>query len=164
MLSSLALSFLYFCLSSILFELSSFAHTLFFTNMLCTSLLLFNFQGSFPPPLSRRPCYYTTSVSTCQYLFQSFLNFFQVFSSSIGSRSLVALAVSLIIIPRHQTFVKHFFRFFIKKENRPQKGDFYPYLLDVLFKIPSQTSLLPSKARKSVISSAYSRSAPTGTP
>ena len=46
--------------------------------MLCTSLLLFNFQRS-SPPLSRRPFYYTTSLPVCQYLFENFLKFFQDF-------------------------------------------------------------------------------------
>ena len=78
LLSSLALSFFYFCFWVVfsfkeLFEIR-FAHTY----MLCTSLLLFNFQRSSLPPLLRRPCYYTTFMGVCQPLFLKFFkNFFQ---------------------------------------------------------------------------------------
>ena len=87
--SSLALSFFYFCLSSILiqriFEIRS--HILY---MLCTSLLLFNFQRSFRlAPLSRRATlllyHFPSSLSI------PFLNFFKKFFQ--GS-SILSLAVS----------------------------------------------------------------------
>ena len=78
LLSSLALSFFYFCLSSILI-CKNFRDP-FQAFSLCTSLLLFNFQRSFAgAPFARRPSYYTTSTSPCQYLFQNFFRFFESF-------------------------------------------------------------------------------------
>ena len=81
LLSSLALSFFYFLLSSILIcknfprSVSSFS--------LCTSLLLFNFQWSVFCPAFARPCYYTTSSPVCQPLFWNFSkSFFGVPSRS----------------------------------------------------------------------------------
>ena len=60
---------------SIYNSLTRSAHTHFF--MLCTSLLLFNFQW----PFASRSCgqldYYITSFFPCQYLFWNFLTFFQ---------------------------------------------------------------------------------------
>ena len=83
--------------------------------MLCTSLLLFNFQRS-SPPLSRRPFYYTTSLPVCQYLFQNFLkkflkSFFRGISHSVFRGT--ALADSLYIILLLFSFVKPFFHFFL---------------------------------------------------
>ena len=82
--------------------------------MLCTSLLLFNFQRSLPP-LSRRPFYYTTSLSACQYLFENFLKFFQDFFRGISHSVFcgTALADSLYIILLLLSFVKPFFHFFL---------------------------------------------------
>ena len=49
--------------------------------LLCTYLLLFNFQWPLPP-LSRQLDYYTTSLFLCQYLFLNFFAFFSRFFDS----------------------------------------------------------------------------------
>ena len=81
-------------------EISSFAHT-----MLCTSLLLFNFQWPFS--LSRgQPDHYITLFFSCQYLFQNFLKFFKAFFRG-GYQ--VLFFDSLHILPLWKRFVNRFF-------------------------------------------------------
>ena len=92
---------LYFCLSSILilelFEIRS--HILY---MLCTSLLLFNFQGSVPPS-KRRLAYYTTSAPSCQVFFRFF------FKKFLDEEQILILSdASLPIIPCLWRLVKGF--------------------------------------------------------
>ena len=77
LLSSLALSFFYFCLSSILIlRISEIRFKLF---SLCTSLLLFNFQRSFRPRNAFRAATFLF-YHFCPALSSTFLKFFKVFS------------------------------------------------------------------------------------
>ena len=106
LLSSLALSFFYFCLSSILicknfrdpFQASYIA--LYFS-------LVVQFSRIISLPFLRQLDYYTTFFPVCQYLFQKFFDFFQSFFRS-GSAVAVLLADSLIIISLCTRFVKGF--------------------------------------------------------
>ena len=112
LLSSLALSFFYFCLSSILI-CKNFRDPFQAFLSLCTSLLLFNFQGSFQPPLLRRPQYYTTFLPACQYLFQKFFEFFQALPTRRGR----PLARAFIYYHSHSILSRGFlkiFGFFLK--------------------------------------------------
>ena len=78
--------------------------------LLCTYLLLFNFQW---PSLSSRGQldYYTTSFLLCQYLFSNFFEFFSrslrwgIFASALLSGS--------YILPPFSPFVNTFFWFFV---------------------------------------------------
>ena len=68
--------------------------------MLCTSLLLFNFQWPIPARSCGQLDYYTTSLFPCQYLFSNFLkSFFKVFSMSYAPRcgKLVYYTASLLV-------------------------------------------------------------------
>ena len=76
-----------FCLSSILSEIHKIciAHT-----MLCTFLLLFNFQGSMCRPFWRQLAHYTTLPPSCQEPFLLFLNFFGQICLPVAFRSVFA--------------------------------------------------------------------------
>ena len=121
LLPSLALSFFYFCLSSIL--LKNFRVPLHIS-MLCTSLLLFNFQRSsrLEVPFSPQPRFRATLLL---YHFRSGLStpFSKLFSKSFKSFSRTCpslflrgsaplLVDSLYIILLSSFFVKGFFWFF----------------------------------------------------
>jgi len=119
--------------------------------MLCTSLLLFNFQRSLPP-LSRRPFYYTTSLPACQYLFENFLKNFSRFFRGIFHSVFrgTALADSLYIILLLLSFVKPFFHFFLLFSRFRNILQFlYVILYDILGKkytiSPKHSSHLPNQ-------------------
>ena len=59
--------------------------------VLCTYLLLFNFQGPLPSAFSRRDLYSTTLHAFCQYLFQNFFLFFQNFPYRLPLRATARL-------------------------------------------------------------------------
>ena len=133
--------------------------------------------------MRRKLVYYTTILPLCQAFFESFFGFFAFwiilqFMYDILYNILVKKCTTYpkdsVYEPntddsfcetskqtehkglwRSLEFLHRFPSFDIKKSPTDLfnlQGDFY------------HTSLLPSNARKSVISSAYSRSAPTGTP
>ena len=111
LLSSLALSFFYFLLSSILIcknfprSVSSFS--------LCTSLLLFNFQWSVFASLSRDLVIIPHRPAFVNPFFQTFLKSFSG-SSALPSVlfSLPALRWASILYYIPRPFVKNFFYFF----------------------------------------------------
>ena len=80
--------------------------------MLCTSLLLFNFQGSFATALRGDFAIIPHRSSLVKYFLKSFLNFFKVLFSVARSIPLPALADSLHIISHTEKFVKCFFIIF----------------------------------------------------
>ena len=83
--------------------------------MLCTYLLLFNCQGSIASKLLRRKlCYYITSLSLCQYLFEKFVKFFSWFLTSRFSVIAVRFAHNSLIISHSIPFVNTFLKSFLK--------------------------------------------------
>ena len=52
--------------------------------------MLFNFQGASRYRFSRQLCYYIKLKTLCQYFFQTFFKFFEVFSKSFRSSQLSA--------------------------------------------------------------------------
>ena len=112
LLSSLALSFFYFLLSSILIcknfrdPFQAFL-ALYFSLVVQFSMISFCLAFA-------RPCYYTTSPRLCQYLFQ---NFFKKFFRGLSQASLCGFTPPLsrwasILYYISYAFVKNFFYFF----------------------------------------------------
>ena len=73
----------------------------YFFLLLCTYLLLFNFQWPIcrPPSsrFSRRPDYYITVISPCQVLFQNFFKFFQAFFAPLKLASRLPLGRTALL-------------------------------------------------------------------
>ena len=108
-LSSLALSFfVYFCLSSILFELSSLAHScsfseLYFVLLSCCSI----FKDHLTALLRGDFAIISLPRGFVKYFFKSFLNFFHLFSYSRSRvESFVILALFLFLVKGfYETFL-----------------------------------------------------------
>ena len=88
-------------------------------------VLLFNFQGASRYRFSRQLCYYIRSKTLCQYFFQTFFKFFEVFfkvvpklsafrsSSALGFVShLIGLLSIHYCLPFVNTFFQSFSSFF----------------------------------------------------
>ena len=77
--------------------------------------LVVQFSMTVALAFSRQPCYYTTLLSSCQYLFKTFFKFFLGVLTGV-SCSLFAcpLTDSFPILPLFSPFVKYFLRIFFK--------------------------------------------------
>ena len=110
LLSSLALSFFYFCwvvFSSVRIFRDPF-QAVRFVLLSCCSI----FNDQFCPAFAR-PCYYTTSSCVCQPLFSTFFKkFFGLVRASLCAISLALLAVSLHIILHTMSFCQELFLLF----------------------------------------------------
>ena len=93
------LSFVYFCLSSILFfdEISFFAlrNALYFSLVVQFSMTVFRYPAySVPSPFSGQLDYYTIPIPLCQYLLR---NFFEIFLKSIIINFYIKIILNFII-------------------------------------------------------------------
>ena len=109
------LSFSYFCLSCIC-SLRNFRVPFLHILYACTSLFVVQFSMTVSLPFSRQLCYYITSLSICQYFFQSFFDFFQVFCDMF----LPPQIGDLHIISHRLIFVNTFFEIFQKFFHSPK--------------------------------------------
>ena len=108
LLSSLALSFFYFCLSSILIlRISEIRFKLLFA--LYFSLVV-QFSRIISPPLLRQLEYYTTFLRLCQYLSQKFFHLFSGFFKAEDLRQALLFGESLYILSQSLLFVNSFFQ------------------------------------------------------
>ena len=110
LLSSLALSFFYFCwvvFSSVRIFRDPF-QAVRFVLLSCCSIFNDQFCLAFA-----RPCYYTTSSCVCQPLFSTFFKkFFRLVRASLCAISLPSLRWASILYYIPCPFVKNFFYFF----------------------------------------------------